>query len=407
MHNPIFRRDILVAPGINFLKLFEQYGAQTKGTDNTLLTPRRTLNEAWDAIQQWQLVTQGKPPQPLPEDLQPFQHLIIPAGMARLTNNMVFLLLMTPQLLTDPNHPAMQPLHAKASLNIVLAEINQRFQKYLPPEYQARGWKLEIYFSTFFLDVDGQQNPGTTPPITDYLRVLVIDGDGNCVSEVFGAIASYPWRDLDFYTLQTKIDPLNLGNFGRINAQLHALVQDTLTDYPLVMIACPENSTLFATGKTDPVLGKEYTQSRFFPNITDEYFGLMGLKIALYAPADAAAPFRLIHHQNIDLRSQNPIKKAAIVAVMGPFQEMLWPGIYCSQKPLEAIYKVDRTAPHTPPLLGGYGYILALRNLLLGPYQAMWTAKYFEAHQDAIKQLLETQWYLRTARELMANGYRR
>jgi hypothetical protein len=314
---------------------------------------------------------------------------------------------MTPQLLTDPAHPAMQPLHAKASLNILLAEVNQRFQKYLPPEYQARGWKLEIDFSTFFLDLDQQQNPRTAFPIADYLNFRVMDSNGNCVKQTLGGIGSYPLRDFDFYTLQQSLDPRNLGDFGKKNAQLHALVQDTLPDYPTVMIACPENSTLIATGKTHAVLGAEYTPNTFSPNLTDAYFARMGMESAFYAPVGAVAPFRLIHQRNKRVEAQDPVTLAAITATMGVFQEVLFPKIYRSQKPLEATYTVDGTAPHTTPLLGGYGYNLDLRNGVLGLYQAMYTGKYFQANEVAIEQLLQTAFYQDTARALQARGYGR
>lgn len=381
---------------------FPSYGSLLTTADGSPLTTAQTITEAYE----------DRTGSELPKELEPFANIVIPKGMLRLTNNMLFWLLITPKILADLNYPEMIPLHADASRRILLNEFDQRFKSLLPEDKQDL--TAHITFSTALLSLDGQQNPETSFPVADYLVFEIRNAQNAIVFTQTGGIGSYPFRDADFYSLKkgTKIDPWNLGDFGKTNALLHDTTLKSCSptgifDDPVIMIACPENAPLRAPSQKHPVLGTKYELQGTSKSLTDAYFERMGYQTSFWAPPGAVAPYRVLHRRGVDLNNEPPEKLAAVVAMMTIFQEVIWPEIYLSQKPLGDTYKVDRNAPHHNPLLGGAAYNTRLRNLVLGPHQARWAQQWLEINKESIETYLQNALYQQMARELlMGKGYR-
>jgi hypothetical protein len=392
----LFPSDVLITE-----PQFPSYGSRLTTIDGRSLTPAQTIAEAY----------QSRTGSELPKELEPFANIMIPEGMFRTTNNMLFYLFITPQLLGNPEHPGMTPLYAAQSRRLLLKEFERRFKSLLPEDKQDL--QARIKFSTALLSLDGQQNPETSFPVADYLVFEIRNAQNEIVFIQTGGIGSYPFRDADFYSLKkgTKIDPWNLDDFGKTNALLHDTTLKSCSptgifDDPVIMIACPENATLCATSQKHPVLGTKYELQGASKSLTDAYFERMGYQTSFWAPPGAVAPYRVLHRRGVDLNNEPPERLAAVVAMMTIFQEVLWPEIYLSQKSLDKTYKVDRNAPHNKPFLGGAAYQTLLRNLVLGPDQAGWAQQYLEANTVKIEAYLQNAFYQQMARELMNNGYR-
>lgn len=308
---------------------FPSYGSLLTTADGRALTTAQTITEAYE----------DRTGSELPKELEPFANIVIPKGMFRLTNNMLFWLLITRKILADLNYPEMIPLHADASRRILLNEFDQRFKSLLPEDKQDL--TAHITFSTALLSLDGQKNPETSFPVADYLVFEIRNAQNAIVFTQTGGIGSYPFRDADFYSLKkgTKIDPWNLGDFGKTNALLHDTTLKSCSptgifDDPVIMIACPENATLRATSQKHTVLGTKYELQGTSKSLTDAYFERMGYQTSFWAPPGAVAPYRVLHRRGVDLNNEPPEKLAAVVAMMTIFQEVIWPEIYLSQKPL-------------------------------------------------------------------------
>ncbi|MFN5588207.1 MAG: putative oxygenase MesX [Holosporales bacterium] len=380
---------------------FPTYGSLLTTVDGRPLSPAQTIVEAY----------QSRTGSELPKELEPFANIMIPEGMFRTTNNMLFYLFITPQLLGNPEHPGMTPLYAAQSRRLLLKEFERRFKSLLPEDKQDL--QARIKFSTALLSLDGQQNPETSFPVADYLVFEIRNAQNEIVFTQTGGIGSYPFRDADFYSLKkgTKIDPWNLDDFGKTNALLHDTTLKSCSptgifDDPIIMIACPENATLCATSQTHPVLGTKYELQGASKSLTDAYFERMGYQTSFWAPPGAVAPYRVLHRRGVDLNNEPPERLAAVVAMMTIFQEVLWPKIYLSQKPLDNIYTVDPKAPYNEPFLSGTPYNILLRNLVLGSDQARWAQQFLEINRAPIEIYLQNACYQQMARELIGKGCR-
>ena len=325
--------------------------------------------------------------------------------VARYTTNPLNIATIGVQTLMPPDKRGditLQATYRVALMKQLLMKMNEEFQRFLPPAKREPDLELKLEYMTVFLTKEKTDDTRTAFPAADFLRMRVVNTrTQEEVANSYGANASYIFRDTDFYlilpTLERNpdgtINTAEFGDCGKLNAMLYrAMFKATspigvLERFPVSCIAVSDKYPLQRSGGEHPVLGTMYASDQDAArkrSPTDRYFHLMGLQGSNYLPKGESAPYRFMHHG--DLLERSDYELASVIAVMSVFQKLLQYEMYCADEKPGAVYKADRSKPHTR-LAGFPLYDRQARNERLGAWQGELGVKWAQANPDVLKQI--------------------
>ena len=208
-------------------------------------------------------------------------------------------------------------------------------------------YTVELEIISVEMDVDAGSS-GAAIPLIEILKTNIVDRETNeRIEGVVGNNFSSYVRDYDFSVLlrahnKGKADFSTPDDFGDLHGKLFKcfvnseVYREHFSKPPVICLSVASSRKYIRTENQHPVLGAEYRQDEY--SLTDEYFGMMGLKVRYFMPPDSVAPLAFYFSGDL-LADYSNLELISTISTMHTFQKIYRPEIYNANSAAGKIYQ--------------------------------------------------------------------